>query len=281
MLLPSTGSYRHKPRPDVQDVQECTIRNLRQHSSFLDKAVPISIEEYTSRRDRLAEALYRSHVDAFVLEPGYSFQYYANLSQTDWEPWEPEERPFLMVVQPEVDRITGLVRARTSFLAPHFEEARVRMLGMPFLTTTMTTMITKGQDLDLDIVVWEEDEDPYQVLRNATFGNVSGVRLMVDEEIRDFIVRGLSAVGFETVSLTRQVESVRQRKTLAEIELLRAVNTGTVEAVRQMRPCECIHSFDCYLSLCPPTHSCTHLSLYPTTPFGLDTFLQPPRAYLS
>lgn len=236
MLLPPTGSYIHKPRPDIQGVQECAIRNLRGHSSFLDKAVPISVEEYTSRRDRLADALHRSHVDAFVLEPGYSFQYYANLSQTDWEPWEPEERPFLMVVHPEIDRVTGLVRARTSFLAPHFEEARVRMLGMPFVPTRTAT---KGQNLDqLDIVVWEEDEDPYQVLRNTTFGNVTGVRLMVDEEMRDFIVRGLSAVGFETVGLTRQVESVRQRKTLAEIELLRAVNTGTVEAVRQMRPCE-------------------------------------------
>ena len=216
------------------------------------------MEEFTQRRNRLAVALHESNIDAFILEPGYSFQYYANISQTDWEPWEPEERPFLMVVQPDVDAESGQVLgARTSFLAPHFEEDRVRMLGMPFRSTTreegrsadaaVAGVIPKGLDMDLDIIVWEEDENPYQVLRNTTFRNISDIKVkmkmkvtvMVDEEIRDFIVRGLTAAGFDTVGLNHRVESVKQRKTSAEIELLRAVNTGTVEAVRQMRPCEC------------------------------------------
>ena len=60
---------------------------------------------------------------------------------------------------------------------------------------------------------------------------------MADEEIRDYIVRGLESVGFKTVGLTPEAELVRQIKSPAEVELLRAVNTGTIVAVRAMRPC--------------------------------------------
>ena len=60
---------------------------------------------------------------------------------------------------------------------------------------------------------------------------------MVDEEMRDFIQRGLGHSGFEIVGLMGEVERVRQIKSDTEVEILRAVNTGTVEAVRQMRKC--------------------------------------------
>lgn len=209
-------------------VQKCTISNLQHNTYFLDNALPIKTEEFISRRDRLAAALVEAGVDAFALEPGYTFQYYGNISQTDWEPWEPEERPFLMIVQPVVtDHETKEVKAKTTFLAPHFEEGRVRMLGMPF---------PDGEDLE--IAVWEEHWNPYETLLHASFNNTPGVRIMVDEEMRDYIVRGLDAAGFETIGLTSEVESVRQQKSPAEVEILRAVNTGTVEAVRQMRPCK-------------------------------------------
>ena len=165
-----------------------------------------------------------AEVDAFALEPGYTFQFYGNISQVDWEPWEPEERPFLMIVRPSIDNETGEITAKTSFLAPHFEEGRVRMLGIP-------------SDEELDIVVWEEHWNPYSTLLKDTFDNEPGVKIMVDEEMRDYIVRGLDANGFYTLGLNKVVEAVRQQKSPAEIELLRAVNTGTVEAVRQMRPC--------------------------------------------
>lgn len=137
-----------------------------------------------------------------------------------------------MIVQPIVDEGTREIRAKTTFLSPHFEEGRVRMLGMPF-----------PKNEELEISVWEEHWNPYDTLLRTTFKNASGIKIMVDEEMRDYIVRGLDAAGFETVGLSSEVESVRQTKSPAEVELLRAVNTGTVEAVRQMRPCELL-SFD-------------------------------------
>lgn len=56
-------------------VQECAIHNLHQDLSFLDQAEPIKSDEFIERRDRLAQALSASNVDAFILEPGYTFQY--------------------------------------------------------------------------------------------------------------------------------------------------------------------------------------------------------------
>ncbi|KAI0123472.1 metallopeptidase family M24 [Xylariales sp. AK1849] len=210
-------------------VRQCAIDSFHTDLSFLDSAAPISAEEFLDRRDRLANALVSSGVDAFVLEPGYTFQYYGNISQEDWEPWEPEERPFLMLVLPET-LASGEVVAKTAFLAPHFEEGRVRMLGIP------------AREEDLNIVVWEEHWNPYATLMDSGLFGADTTsdrtpKLMVDEEIRDFIARGLGANGFQTVGLSPEIELVKQVKSSAEVEILRAVNTGTVVAVRAMRPC--------------------------------------------
>ena len=154
-----------------------------------------------------------------------SCRYYGNISQTEWEPWEPEERPFLMLVLPQI-AADGSVSAKTAFLAPHFEEGRVRMLGIP------------SRDAELDIVIWEEHWNPYKtLLESSLFEGKKQPTLMADEEMRDYIVRGLDNNGFKTVGLSPEAELVRQTKSPAEVELLRAVNTGTVAAVRAMRPC--------------------------------------------
>jgi Xaa-Pro aminopeptidase len=153
-------------------------------------------------------------------------RYYGNISQVDWEPWEPEERPFLMLILPQTSE-SGKVTAKTAFLSPHFEEGRVRMLGIP------------SRDEDLDIVVWEEHWNPYTTLLKSHLfeDRTEAPVLMADEEMRDYIVRGLDNNGFKTVGLSPGAELVRQSKSRAEVELIRAVNTGTVQAVRAMRPC--------------------------------------------
>lgn len=132
-----------------------------------------------------------------------------------------------MLILPETSLSTGAVQAKTAFLSPHFEEGRVRMLGIP------------SRDPELDIVTWEEHWDPYATLLASRLFQGLGrpPRVMVDEEMRDYIVRGLGAAGFRTVGLDAAAELVRQAKSPAEVELLRSVNTGTVEAVRSMRPC--------------------------------------------
>ena len=131
-----------------------------------------------------------------------------------------------MIVSPQRDELTGTVTANTTFLCPSFEAERARLLGMPF-------------DGPIQIVPWEEHWNPYVTLQQANvFSGLQRVpRLMVDEEMRDFIQRGLGKAGFDVVGLKGQVEEVRQIKSDKEVEILRAVNTGTVEAVRQIRKC--------------------------------------------
>lgn len=60
---------------DVDKVQQCSIDNLKSDLWFLDDAAPIEAEEFIERRDRLAKALAVNEVDAFILEPGYTFQH--------------------------------------------------------------------------------------------------------------------------------------------------------------------------------------------------------------
>lgn len=131
-----------------------------------------------------------------------------------------------MVVRPFYDQATGNVKANTTFLCPSFEAERARLLGMPF------------NDV-IHIVPWEEHWNPYTTLQHSEvfLGLRRPARLMVDEEMRDFIQRGLGSAGFEVIGLQGKVEEVRQIKTAREVDILRAVNTGTVEAVRQMRKC--------------------------------------------
>lgn len=217
---------RPAPASTVDQVKQCSIRNLQSDLSYLDGVNAISSDEFLTRRDRLAQVLSKDGVDAFVLEPGYTFQYYANISQTDWEPWEPEERPFLMLISPIIGE-NGHVFAKTTFLAPSFEEGRVRMLGIP------------SREAELDIIAWEEHWNPYETLLESDLYKHTNhtPTLMADEEIRDFIVRGLHSAGFKSVGLSPAAELVRQTKSRAEVSILRAVNTGTVSAVRAMRPC--------------------------------------------
>lgn len=48
----------------------------------------MTVQDFEERRVRLAQALLTEGVDAFVVEPGFTFKYYANVSQPEWEVWE-------------------------------------------------------------------------------------------------------------------------------------------------------------------------------------------------
>lgn len=66
----------------LRNFQQCSIRNLRQDTGlkFLETAKPLPVSEFVARRDRLAKALYEDCLEAFMVEPGYTFEYFANVS---------------------------------------------------------------------------------------------------------------------------------------------------------------------------------------------------------
>ncbi|KAJ3480276.1 hypothetical protein NLG97_g8107 [Lecanicillium saksenae] len=212
----------------VDKAERCAIRNFMKDTSFLDCVEGISTEEFLERRNKLAKVLKDEGVAAFVIEPGFTFEYYANVSKTDWEPFELDERPFLMVIRPE-EADDGSVTAKTSFLAPHFEVSRVRMLPIP------------RAEPELDVVVWEEHWNPYATLRRSRlFPAVAAHNpaevdqrpwLMVDAEMRSFIVGGLWDAGFRFRDLSPAVRKLPQVKTPSEVAILRAVNAASTGPV--------------------------------------------------
>ncbi|KAI8941039.1 hypothetical protein NX059_002283 [Plenodomus lindquistii] len=228
LLFWNTTSILKFSRPvesDLNRFSKCSIETyLDTGLEFLKTAERPPLDEYILRRDNLARALEADGVDAFVVEPGYTFSYYANITQPEWEPWEPEERPFLMVIRP-VKRSDGNVIANTSFLVPAFEETRARLLNMPF-------------EKPIHTITYEEEWNYYTTLYlSEIWGDTLSPMVMVDEEMRDFIQRGLGSNGFTVVGLYGEVQAVRQAKTNREIGILKAVNSGTVEAIRAMRLC--------------------------------------------
>ncbi|KAF1938271.1 peptidase M24 [Clathrospora elynae] len=224
LVLSSSNELSTRVSP-IEQFRRCSIdKYLATGLGFLESAERPPLEEYVLRRDDLAKALVREGVNAFVLEPGPTFSYYVNVTQPQWEPWEAEERPFLLVIRPET-LSNGNIVANTSFLVPHFEETRARLLGMPF-------------EDEIHTVTYEEHWNYYTTLYTSEiWGEVISPTLMVDEEMRDFIQRGLGSNGFTVFGLAGEVEAVRQVKTEREIGILKAVNTGTVEAIRAMRQC--------------------------------------------
>jgi hypothetical protein len=94
-VLESPGESRrlHSPHglplkpipPGLQRFQHCSIKTLKEetHYNFLSTATPPSLSEFAARRNRLAEALVAEGLDAFVVEPGYTFSYYGNVTQPD------------------------------------------------------------------------------------------------------------------------------------------------------------------------------------------------------
>lgn len=133
-----------------------------------------------------------------------------------------------MVIRPQVQATADeddAVVANTTFLVPRFEEARARMLSMPF-------------ENDIHVVAYEEHWNYYTTLSlSEIWGDTLSPKLMVDDEMRDFIQRGLASNGFTVAGLAGQVEATRQVKTAREIGILKAVNTGTAQAIRAMRQC--------------------------------------------
>ena len=107
-------------------------------------------------------------------------------------------------------------------------------------------------DEEMQYIAWEEHWNPYSTLYESWIssdldshfrGEEVGMKetkkpkVIADDEMRDFIQRGLSENGFEVLGLSGSVEKVKQIKTSREIDILRAVHTGTVEALRAVRKC--------------------------------------------
>lgn len=213
------------PRYTVPQLQHSSTRpsdstfvsiGLAEHCS---KAVPISAAEFHSRQDKLAQTLHALNATAYIAEPGADALYYANLSLSDWRL---SERPLLLVITPDATDSES-VKAKVSILTPKFETARARLLPIAYK--------------DVTFLEWAEEANPYEMVKPALAKAGAGDTIYVDGHARHFIVDGLqSAFPTATVkSAPTEVRQLRERKSKAELELMKCANEATVLAIRETR----------------------------------------------
>ncbi|KAI0313629.1 Creatinase/aminopeptidase [Amylostereum chailletii] len=184
-------------------------------SSHCAHVPPISAAEILQRQKTLAETLHALNASAFVAEPGANTMYYANVSGSAWHL---SERPLLLLIAPTVGE-DGAVEAAVSVLTPAFEATRARTL--PVVAKSVA------------YPAWAEEVDPYAVALDALPGAAGTI--FADGNVRHFIVDGLQKAATEGVEVTHapvEVRQLRERKSSAELEIMKCANEVTVLAVR-------------------------------------------------
>ncbi len=179
---------------------------------------PISKAEYSSRQKRLAELLRDSDGVAYIAEPSAQTQFFANFSTTNWKL---SERPLLLIITLEENAADDKVTAKVSVLTPKFEATRAKLLDIPSAPV---------------YVEWAEEEDPYAVAAQALGFNSTqnlGKKLYIDGSARHFHYDGFQRVlagsGVVVTSASEEINQLRERKSGAEIDILKCVN--------EVRPC--------------------------------------------
>ncbi len=208
LLLPSL-SASEQAAPQPASIQALT--------SMKDQVRPITVEERRQRMERARQLMAGNTLDAIFMIGGSSLMYFANVS------WWNSERLGALVLP---------AKGAPFFVAPAFEEGRLR------------EQIAKGPfDGNVDVRVWQEDEDPYRLLAQGLKDRgISAGTLGVEERVTFVFSAGVAqaAPALKLVSATPVTAGCRMQKSSHELELMKIANQATwlvYRAVHQaMRP---------------------------------------------
>jgi len=171
---------------------------------MLDGATPIGDDERKARAEQARRLMAANAIDALLVEPGTSMTYFTGMA------WGLSERPFVAVIP---------ARGELAFVCPGFEEARAReRLG----GTT-------------DVRVWQEDENPYQVMAGILRDRgVAAGKVGVEERCRFFIMDGLrqAAPALSLISADPVTAGCRMIKSATELALMQRASDITMAALR-------------------------------------------------
>ncbi|KAJ7093234.1 Creatinase aminopeptidase [Mycena epipterygia] len=174
---------------------------------------PIPATEFQIRQNSLAQTLNELNASAYITEPGGSSLFYGNISKSDWGL---SERPLLLIITPQ--QIGEEIQAKVSILTPVFEAPRAKMLPV--------------SSEDVTFIEWAEESNPYEHVMSILSDAPGSV--FVDGYIRNFIVDGLREANPRATvsSAPYEIKRLRERKSPAEIDLLKCVNEVTVLSIR-------------------------------------------------
>jgi Xaa-Pro dipeptidase len=173
--------------------------------SWKDQAIPITREERRVRQENALRLMSANHLDAIVLMEGTSLEYFSGIR------WWGGERLFAMVLP---------AKGSAFYVCPAFEEARAR------------EQMAKAPDGErADLRVWQEDENPYQLVaegfkdRSISTGTVG-----LEETVRFVFEEGIAnaAPQVRLTSATSVTAACRRVKSDHEIALMRLASKVTL-----------------------------------------------------
>jgi Xaa-Pro dipeptidase len=177
-----------------------------QLKSLTTGAKPISAAERRSRIVKAQDLMAQQKVAALLIESGSSLEYFTGIR------WRRSERTTLAVIP-----ATGDVLVVT----PAFEEPSIR-----------ETLQVGG-----DVTPWDEHENPFEKIVQGlkARGIASGV-LAAESTLRFFIIAGIrqASSAYEIIPADAIVRACRLIKSPAELALMQAANTVTLEAIRHV-----------------------------------------------
>lgn len=140
---------------------------LDQLTSCVADIVPISIAERKSRISKAQRLMEEKGFRAIVLDSGTSMNYFTGMT------WGQSERPMVAVIP---------AKGEVSYVCPKFEQDRLE------------ERIIIGSD----VYPWEEDESPYEQIKQVILdsGATSG-KIGIEERVRFFYRRRIAASGYQ------------------------------------------------------------------------------------
>jgi Xaa-Pro aminopeptidase len=171
--------------------------------------------QYLERQQELAHTLTANNASALIAESGATMKYYTNVD------WALSERPFVMVLKPDISSKTGV---SLTFVVPAFEALRahenIENAALP-------------KSLDIKVVEWEESSSPYEKIESvlSTDGDIQ-----LDISIRLFLADGISKLApNRTIMASPEVQILRMIKSHEEVEIMRCANQATVAAIKEVK----------------------------------------------
>jgi Xaa-Pro dipeptidase len=163
--------------------------------SVRDRIKPITPQERTERKVLAQKLMAENNIDAVFMEGGTSLNYFTGAA------WGRSERLFAMLL-PQ--------KGEASFISPKFEESRA-----------------KEQTGNARIYTWEENESPYELMKQMLKeNNLLSSAIGIEETTRYFVTEGIQKTipGVQIKSAAAITAGCRAIKTAHEIELMRIAN---------------------------------------------------------
>jgi Xaa-Pro dipeptidase len=172
-------------------------------SSLNARIKPITPEERAARISKARELMEQSKIDAILMEGGTSLDYFSGAR------WGRSERLFAMILP---------LKGEVFYISPKFEESRA-----------------KEQTGNARVYCWEENESPYELIKNALkeLGLSTGT-IGMEETTRYFVSDGIRKAipELKIVSADVVTAGCRSVKTAAEIDLMQIANEMTAEVFK-------------------------------------------------